>query len=77
MVGESTVGDNPPRNLVMMLLEGAQNSFGSHGASMPSFAGKFDDGQIADLVNYLQARYGNRESSVSPKQIGAWRAERL
>jgi mono/diheme cytochrome c family protein len=77
MVGESTVGDNPPRNLVMMLLEGAQNSFGSHGASMPSFAGKFNDGQIADLVNYLQVRYGNRESSVSPKQIGAWRAERL
>ncbi len=75
MADESTVGDSSPRNLVMMLLEGARNSFGSHGASMPSFASKFDDGQIADLVSYLQARYGNPKASVSRKQVGAWRSE--
>jgi mono/diheme cytochrome c family protein len=75
MANESTVGDAPPRNLVMMILQGARNSFSSDGASMPSFAGKFNDGQIADLVNYLQAQYGNPKSSVTPKQVGAWRAE--
>ena len=75
MADESTVGDTPPRNLVMMILQGARNSFSADGASMPSFGGKFNDGQIADLVNYLQARYGNPKSSVTLEQVGAWRAD--
>jgi mono/diheme cytochrome c family protein len=75
MKDESTVGDTPPRNLVMIILQGARDSFGSHGASMPSFADKFNDSQITDLVNYLQARYGNPNSSVGSTQVGAWRAQ--
>ena len=75
MADESTVGDTPPQNLVMMILQGARNSFDPDGASMPSFGDKFNDGQIGDLVNYLQARYGNPKSSVTPKQVGAWRAD--
>jgi mono/diheme cytochrome c family protein len=77
MAGESTVGDTPPRNLAMIVLQGAQDCVGAHQASMPSFAGKFNDDQIADLINYLQARYGNPRSSVTAKQVGAWRAEGL
>ncbi len=75
MRNESTVGDTPPRNLVMIILLGALDSFGSGGASMPSFARKFDDRQIADLVNYLEVQDGNPKASIGPGQVGGWRSQ--
>ena len=59
----------------MMILQGANDSFSSDGASMPSLDGGFNDGQIPDLVIHLQTRPGNPKSSVPPKQVGAWRAD--
>jgi mono/diheme cytochrome c family protein len=75
MANESTVGDTPPRNLVMIILQGAGNDVSARGGQMPSFARKFDDQQIADLVNYLAAQYGSPDLSITPVDVGTWRAD--
>jgi mono/diheme cytochrome c family protein len=74
MAHESTVGDTPARNLVMIVLQGAGSDASPRGGLMPSFAGKFDDRQIADLVNYLAAQYGDPHASVTAADVGGWRA---
>jgi mono/diheme cytochrome c family protein len=75
MADESAVGEKPPRNLVMIILQGAEDSFSSGEASMPSFASKFDDREIADLVNYLEAQYGDPGSSLKPSDVSTIRAQ--
>ena len=69
MAHESTVGATAPDNLIMAILQGAHGRVGEHDAVMPSFARKFDDRQIADLVNYLYAQYGNPGSSVTEGDV--------
>jgi mono/diheme cytochrome c family protein len=77
MANESTVGATPPENLIMIILQGTENALPARGARMPSFAGKFSDRQIADLVNYLEAQYGDPALCVTPEEIGRWRAGRV
>lgn len=64
MAHESTIGATTPDNLIITILEGAHGRVGERDTLMPSFARKFDDAQIANLVNYLYAQYGNPGSSV-------------
>ncbi|MDQ6618584.1 MAG: c-type cytochrome [Pseudomonadota bacterium] len=46
------------RNFVQIVLQGIQPPDGEPGAWMPSFAGSFTDAQLADLANYVRARFG-------------------
>jgi mono/diheme cytochrome c family protein len=75
MLNESTVGATPPRNLVMIMLQGVENDVSERGGQMPSFARKFDDQQIADLVNYLEAQYGSPDTSITPQDVNKWHAD--
>lgn len=69
MAHESTVGTMTPDNLIMTILQGAHGRVGERDTSMPSFARKFNDGQIADLVNYLYAQYGDPSSSITKGEV--------
>lgn len=41
--------------------------------SMPAFAGKLTDGDIADVVSYIRNAWGNRASSVDAAAVAAVR----
>lgn len=41
---------------------------------MPPFGPVLDDAQIADLVSYLRASWGNRSPAVSREEVGRYRA---
>ena len=45
--------------------------------SMPPFAQKLDDAQIADVINYLRSSWGNDAIAVSKDEVGALRGSTL
>lgn len=42
---------------------------------MPGFGRKFDDDQLADLINYIRHAWGNRAPSVDAHTVAAVRKE--
>ncbi|MDF3932514.1 cytochrome c [Pseudomonas citronellolis] len=69
----STVGALQPDNLVQVLLSGVQRRTGDQEVFMPGFAGTLDDQQIATLVNYLTAQFGNPAVKVDSARVAAIR----
>jgi mono/diheme cytochrome c family protein len=49
-----------PRNLANIVLSGVRSVEGERSPIMPGFANSMSDGQIAALLNYLRARFGNQ-----------------
>jgi cytochrome c6 len=41
---------------------------------MPTFAGIYDDEQIAGVISYIRGSFGNTASPVTPEQVAAIRA---
>ncbi|HEY1299077.1 MAG TPA: hypothetical protein VGF07_01180, partial [Stellaceae bacterium] len=62
-----------PYNVITVALEGLKPG-GNYGA-MPSFAGRFTDDQLADLVNYVRTSWGNKgAANTTPQMVAAWRS---
>jgi mono/diheme cytochrome c family protein len=60
-LGLSTAISSPdPRNAANIVLSGVRPVEGERSPIMPGFAGSMNDGQIAALLNYLRARFGNQ-----------------
>jgi mono/diheme cytochrome c family protein len=60
-----------------VILEGAQavsTKAAPTGPSMPSFAWKFSDGQIADLLTYVRSSWGNAAPPVTADTVAKMRA---
>ena len=59
-------------NILMVVLGGLPAS-GTYG-SMPSFAGRLSDSQIADLANYVRTSWGNHAApNATAGMVEAWR----
>jgi nicotinate dehydrogenase subunit B len=54
----SPLHENNPRNTIQIILRGLNPPVGSAGPYMPPFGASFTDHQVAEIVNYLHARYG-------------------
>lgn len=73
LAGNPAVVAAEPYNVIMAVLGGLPAG-GTYGA-MPSFAGRLDDRQIADLVNYVRTSWGNSATpDVTASLVAAWRA---
>ncbi len=60
-LGLSTAISGPdPRNLANIVLSGVHAVEGERSPIMPGFAASMNDAQIAALLNYLRARFGNQ-----------------
>lgn len=73
LAGNPAVVAAEPYNVVMAVLGGLPSG-GTYGA-MPSFAGRLDDQEVADLANYVRTSWGNTASAdVTASMVAAWRA---
>lgn len=73
LAGNPAVVAAEPYNIIMAVLGGLPPG-GTYGA-MPSFAGRLDDQQIADLANYVRTSWGNTAPpNVNASMVAAWRA---
>ncbi|MCP1641605.1 mono/diheme cytochrome c family protein [Pseudomonas citronellolis] len=69
----TTVGAQQPDNLVQVVLTGVHRESAGQKVFMPGFAGALDDQQIATLVNYLTAQFGNPAVKVDSARVAAIR----
>lgn len=73
LAGNPAVVAAEPYNVVMAILGGLPPG-GTYGA-MPSFAGRLDDRQVADIANYVRTSWGNAAApNVTAAMVAAWRA---
>lgn len=62
-----------PYNVIMAVLGGLPAG-GTYGA-MPSFAGRLNDQQVADIANYVRTSWGNQTApNVTASMVAAWRS---
>ncbi|GAC1591975.1 MAG: hypothetical protein NVS3B28_20330 [Candidatus Velthaea sp.] len=40
-----------------------------YNGQMPAWKGNLTDAQIADVINYIRANWGNKGSTVTPKDV--------
>ena len=71
---------NDPTGLLHIILAGDRTATTASRPSpltMPSFAWKLDDQQVADLATYLRNSWGNRAGAVSARQVAEMRKSLL
>jgi mono/diheme cytochrome c family protein len=77
LTGNAIVIQPSAESLVRVVLEGAQAA-GTKDAptapSMPSFAWKFSDAEVADLLTYIRNSWGNAAAPVSAETVSGIRA---
>ena len=76
MAGNATIRQPDAINLIASVLDGLpEQSFPGtgHMQSMPGFAGKLNDQQMAELVNYTRTTWGGLPGDIKPAQIGELR----
>ena len=77
LAGNAILIQPSAESLTRVVLEGAQAA-GTKAAptapSMPSFAWKLDDAQVADLLTYIRNNWGNTAAPVSADSVGKIRA---
>ena len=72
MRDNSTVRQEDPHNLVASVLDGLpEQEFPGldRMQSMPGFANKLNDTEMADLSNYLRATWGRQPANIAPSAI--------
>lgn len=75
LAGNTTVLAENPSSLINVVLHGGQTAT-THthiGYDMPGYAWKFNDQQIADLINHMRASWGNQAETVTAQQVKAQR----
>ncbi len=75
--GNSSLRDANPHNLIAAILDGLPEHDlpGSERMQdMPGFGQQLDDAQVAELANWLRARYGGRDEPVLADRVHALRS---
>lgn len=75
LTGTRAVNDPTATNVALAILRGASTLPPSGDiAVMPAFAASWNDEEIADVSNYVIARFGARPSSITAEQVAELRA---
>jgi mono/diheme cytochrome c family protein len=51
--------EDNPRDTIQIILKGLRPPVSARGPYMPAYADALDDRQVAEIVEYLQARHGS------------------
>ncbi|HTY94084.1 MAG TPA: cytochrome c [Steroidobacteraceae bacterium] len=75
LTGTRAVNDPSATNVALAILRGA-SPLPSSGAiaTMPAFGSVYTDDQIAEISNYVVARFGAQPSSITAEEVGKLRA---
>ncbi|ARO15918.1 D-sorbitol dehydrogenase (acceptor) (plasmid) [Ketogulonicigenium robustum] len=74
LVGNGRIGGHTPNNLVQVILHGVtRDSNRGFPVAMPAYAADMNDEQIAAVANYVFARFGNPDLSVTGDDVALLR----
>jgi mono/diheme cytochrome c family protein len=68
----SAVLSDDPSSLISVVLRGGQMAVTKEaptGLTMPAFAWRLDDKQVADLLTFVRSSWGNRAPEVTPDEV--------
>lgn len=77
LAGSAIVQGEDAASLINIILYGSDKPAGLGSASwesMPAYALKFDDAEVAALSNFLRASFGNRAAPVTPERVARQRS---
>jgi mono/diheme cytochrome c family protein len=77
--GNALLQSADPLSTLRIILDGAQTVTtprAPNTGSMPSYAGKLSDQEIAEVANYIRNSWGNAAPLVTPAQVAKARRER-
>jgi len=77
--GNANLQSADPSSTLRIILDGAQTVTtprAPNTGSMPGYAGKFSDQEIADVTNYIRNSWGNAAPLVTPAQVAKARREK-
>ena len=72
LAGSGAVQSDDPTSLIRVILNGGQSAATNSNptaAAMPTFGWKYNDAQIADILNYVRNDFGNSAIKVTPAQV--------
>lgn len=74
LTGTRAVNDPTATNVALAVLRGASPLPASGAiATMPAFATSWNNDQVAEVSNYVIARFGAKPSSITPEEVGKLR----
>ncbi len=76
LAGNSALLGNPVNAIRAVLLGGFEPTTAANPRpySMPPFAPQFDDSEVAAVVSYVRAAFGNEAAAVSPQTVARYRS---
>jgi len=75
LTGARAVNDPTATNVVQVILSGARRFAIGVPADMPAFGRAYSDYEIANLANYVTARFGTRPSALTAESVAKLRSE--
>lgn len=75
LIGVRSVNDPNAANVVEIILSGAHRRIRDEESSMPAFGSAYSNTEIAELANFVTARFGARSSAVRPQNVATLRAQ--
>jgi mono/diheme cytochrome c family protein len=78
LAGSAVAQQDDPTGVIRMILAGARTAPTPSRPgfqSMPSFAWKLDDQQVADVATYVRNSWGNSAPQVDPHQVAKLRSK--
>jgi mono/diheme cytochrome c family protein len=75
LTGALAVNDPGGTNVVQVVLSGTKRLTPEDAVSMPAFGAAYSDAEIADLTNYVTARFGAKASQVTAQDVAQLRKQ--
>jgi mono/diheme cytochrome c family protein len=75
LTGSRAVNDPNATNVVQVILSGAASTSETGLAKMPAFGAAYSNQEIADVANYVTARFGTKGSSLTEGEVAKLRAQ--
>jgi mono/diheme cytochrome c family protein len=75
VAGARGVNDRTATNVAQIVISGTERHTPSGVVSMPAFGRTHSDTEIAALSNYVTARFGSAQSSITDKDVAELRAQ--
>jgi len=75
LTGSRAVNDPNATNVVQVILSGAPSTSETGLARMPAFGAAYSNQEIADVANYVTARFGTKGSTLSESEVAQLRAQ--
>jgi mono/diheme cytochrome c family protein len=75
LTGSRALNDPSGMNVAQMVISGSGSGSFEGSPNMPAFGDSYSNAEIADVVNYVTARFGSQPSSLAANDVAKFRGK--